>query len=181
MSKETKTIGLLTREKIVNEIKEKAKDVSGCFFISFNKLPAYPFNTLRNNLVDCGAKVFVTKNTLFQKALKEIGWDTAALLDTETGLVLVYDQDVVGVCKALVQFSQEFESLQLKGGLINDKPVSVNEIKSIAKLPSREAVLGMAVSGIASPLTGFLNALNQIILKFVWVVDEIKKKKENKA
>ena len=52
------------------------------------------------------------------------------------------------------------------------------ELASISKLPSRPVLLGMAVNCIASPLTSFANGLNQIILKFVWAIEEIRKKKE---
>jgi large subunit ribosomal protein L10 len=181
MAKEVKKIGLLTREKIVDELTTKVKDTQGCFFVGFNKVQAFGFNTLRNNLKDAGAHVFVAKNSLFKRAMNDLGWqDYSDLLEAETGIVLVYDADVVKSCKVLVDFAKETETLQLKGGVINEKKVTSDEMKNLAKLPSRDVLLGMAVSGIAAPLTGFVNSLNQIILKFVWAVQEIKKVKEEK-
>tara|TARA_B100000315_G_scaffold257534_1_gene306700 strand:+ start:1339 stop:1884 length:546 start_codon:yes stop_codon:yes gene_type:complete len=181
MNTQTKKVGLMTREKIISEIKERAQEAQACYFISFNKLPAYPFNVLRNDLAASNTKVFITKNSLFLKALSEIGWeDFDNLLEAETALVLVYDEDVVKPAKTLVDFSKEFESLKLKGGVIKDKKVGAKELIALAKLPSREVLLGTALSAISSPLTGFLSALNQIICKFVWVVEEIKKVKETK-
>jgi len=50
----------------------------------------------------------------------------------------------------------------------------------LAKLPSKEVLLGMAVSALAAPLSGFANVLNQVILKFVWAIEEIKKTKDKK-
>jgi len=181
MAKETKKIGLLTRERIVKEIKQGVKDIEGCFFVSFNKVGAFPLNELRNNLRDSGARIFVTKNSLFKKALGELGWeDVNSLLEAETGIVIIKDNDVVKACKTLVEFTKETETLQLKGGIIKDKRVSSKELGALAKLPSREVLIGMVVFSFASPLCGFLNTLNQIILKFVWVVEEIKKAKEQK-
>jgi large subunit ribosomal protein L10 len=181
MAKEIKKIGLLTKEKIVDELKERVKDIQGCFFIGFNKVEAFGFNTLRNNLKAAGADVFVAKNSLFKKALNDLGWqDLSGLLGTETGIVLVYDADIVKSCKILVDFAKASEILQLKGGVINEKKISSEEMNSLAKLPSREVLLGMAVAAIASPLTSFVSSLNQIILKFVWTVQEIKKVKEKK-
>ena len=181
MLKEAKKIGLLTREKIVAEIKDRVAQTQACFFIRFNKLGAYPFNTLRNNLRSCGSSVLIARNSLFKRALTEAGWDDhESFLEAETALVFVNDVDVVQTCKILVEFSQEHEALELKGGRIKDKPVTAKEITTLAKLPSREVLLAMAVSGIASPLSGFLTVLNQTILKFVWLVEEIKKVKEQK-
>ena len=179
--KETQKIGLLTRKKIVEEIKQGLKTTKGCFFVNFNKVGAFPFNELRNNLRDSGARIFVAKNSLFERALKELGWDDVeSLLSAETGVVIVNNEDVVGACKILVDFAKESETLQLKGGVIKDKRVNSKELNVIAKLPSREVLIGRVVSSFASPLTGFLNTLNQVILKFVWVVEEIKKVKEQK-
>jgi len=181
MAKETKKIGLLTRERIVEEVKQGVKDTEGCFFVGFNKVGAFPFNELRNNLRDSGAKVFVTKNSLFKKAVGELGWeDVDSLLEAETGVVVIGEGDVVKACKILVEFTKETETLQLKGGVIKDKRVSPKELGALAKLPSREVLIGTVVSSFASPLCGFLNTLNHIILKFVWVVEEIKKTKEQK-
>lgn len=179
--KEAKTIGLLTREKIVGEIKDLVGQTHACFFISFSKLAAFPFNMLRNNLRLAGSRVFITKNSLFERALTESGWqDIDTFLTSETGVVLVFDDDVVKTCKVLIEFAQENEFLQIKGGVIKDKRVSPKDITALAKLPSQEVLRGMAVSAVASPLIGFLTALNQITLKFLWAVEEIKKVKEKK-
>ena len=179
MAKEVKKIGLLTRERIVEELKQGVKDTEGCFFIGFNKVGAFSFNELRNNLRNSGTRIFVAKNSLFKRALGELGWENVnSLLETETGIVIIKEDDVVKACKILVEFTKETETLQLKGGIIKDKRVSPKEVGVLAKLPSREVLIGTVVSTFASPLCGFLNTLNQMILKFVWVIEEIKKAKE---
>lgn len=176
-----KKIGLLTREKIVEELKEKVTSAEGLFFISFNKVKAFSFNGLRNNLKDSKTSILVAKNSLFKKALSELGWENIEeLLDAETGIVFVNDEDVVKPCKILVEFAKESETLQIKGGVIKDRKVTPKEIVALAKLPPKEVLLGMAVSAIAAPLSGFVNSLNQIILKFVWTISEVKEAKEKK-
>ena len=176
-----KKIGLLTREKIVQDLKEKVTKTEGLFFVGFSKVGAFPFNLLRNALRDSQATIFVAKNSLFKKALSELGWeDINVLLDAETGAVFVDDKDVVKPCKVLVEFAKESEALTIKGGMIKDKKVTAKEVDALAKLPSKEVLLGAAVSALASPLSGFVNALNQVILKFVWAIVEVKKTKEQK-
>ena len=83
------------------------------------------------------------------------------------------------VSKALVDFSKENTGLILKGGFLNEKYLSDNDIIEISKLPSREVLLAQAVMTIASPLSGFVATLNNVILKFVWLVEELKKKKSS--
>ncbi len=171
-----KKVGLLTRERIIEELTGKIKDSRGYFFVGFNKVCAFPLNILRNNLRNYQAQIFVTKNSLFKRALVAAGHpeDLNEFLDTETGVVFIYGDDAVGVCKVLVDFAKETETLNLKGGVLEEKKLHGKELVSLSKLPSREALLGMAVSAIAAPLTSFLNSMNQVILKFIWVVEEIK-------
>jgi len=174
-----KKIGVLTREKIVENLKDKISDTQGCVFISFNKVNAFSLNILRNSIKGIQAQLFVAKNSLFKKALSELGWkDFDNLLDAETGVVCSFDKDVVDICKTLVDFTKENETLALKGGVIKDKQISIDDITKLAKLPSKDILLGIVVAGFAAPISGFVNTLNQIILKFVWVVEGIKKNKE---
>ena len=84
-----KTLGLLVREQIVDEIKERADGVNACFFINFNKVKAFALNSARNDLKKSGANVFVAKNSLFEKAFSELGYDASSLLGKETGVVFV--------------------------------------------------------------------------------------------
>ena len=171
-------VGLLTRERIVDQVKEKIKDAQGYFFIGFSKVNAFALNNLRNDLKGVGAQIFVAKNSLFKKALEAQGVQkTEDLLSTETGAVFVSDKDVVDTCKVLVDFSKENEALVLKGGIIQGDKITSKDVVALAKLPPREVLLGIAVSTLAAPLSGFVNSLNQIILKFVWAIEEIKKKK----
>jgi len=173
-----KHIGTIVREKIVDELKESLKQSEGCFFINFNKVKALSISQLRNNLRKTNSKVYVAKNSLLSKAFDAKRDNIVNFVSGETAVIFVYDKDVVKTAKALVDFAKENEILKIQGGFLNDKAVSSEDLNSLAKLPPKEILLGMAVSGLASPITGFVSALNQVILKFVWVVEEIKKNKE---
>lgn len=171
-------LGLSIHERMIQDIEQRLETASGCFFIAFNKINAFSFNLMRNDLKEKGVSVLVAKNSLFRRAFQNLGWeDYENLLTQETAAIFVQGPDVAKACKVLVDFSKDNEALQLKGGMIKDKRITPQELISLAKLPSREVLLGLVVSGLASPLTGFLTTLNQIILKFLWVMEEIKKKK----
>ncbi len=174
-----KKIGLLYREKMVEEIKDQYLRSQACVFIGFSKLKALAFNNLRIELRKLDTPVFVSKNSLFKKALVALDRkDFDNFFVESTGLVFIPDEDITIVCKTLVNFAKANEGcLILKGGYLKEKKLEGTDIAKIADLPSRNILLGMIVSGFASPLTGFLSSLNQIILKFLWVIEEIRKKK----
>lgn len=173
-----KRIGLTVREKIISDIKEKFKDTNGCFFVGFNKVKAFPYNSLRNKLHKLNSKILVAKNSLFKRTFAEIGWQEAdSFLQRETGIVFVYDKDIVAACKTIVDFFKDSEVMDIKGGFLGGRKLGVKDVHALAKLPSKNVLLGMATRGLASPLTGFSGVLNQIILKFIWTIEELKKKK----
>jgi large subunit ribosomal protein L10 len=173
-------VGLIYREKIVEQIKEKFSVSSACLFISFNKLGASAFNTLRNELRRLNTTIFVSKNSLIKRALEDLKKNEFnEFIRGCTGLVFICNEDVVKACKALVEFSKESEgALVLRGGYLKDKRIDKDVILELAKLPSKDVLLSMAVWALTSPLGGFVNLLNQIILRFLWLVEEVKKKKE---
>ncbi|MBN2484134.1 MAG: 50S ribosomal protein L10 [Candidatus Omnitrophica bacterium] len=176
-----KKVGLLYREKIIETVQNNYGRANGCVFVSFEKLKAFPFNTLRNSLSKLNAKIFVAKKSLIHRAFESVSKDGAPeLFDDTRGVVFIYDEDVVKACKLLVDFAAENEGvIDVKGGYLKEDTLTKKDIQSLAKLPSREVLLGMAVSTIAAPLTGFVSSMNQVIVKFLWVINEIKKKKES--
>lgn len=174
-----KKVGLLTREKIVEELKERLDNSQACFFISFKQVNAFRLNEIRNSLGQVQTSVFVARNSLVKRALNDAGLsDLDGLIEEETGVAFVQDSDVVNSCKILVDFTKENENLKIRGAYLGDKKLSAGDVVTLSKLPSREVLLGMAVSTMAAPLKGFMSALNQVILKFVWAIKEIKNKKE---
>ncbi|UCG35392.1 MAG: 50S ribosomal protein L10 [Candidatus Omnitrophota bacterium] len=174
-----KKLGLLVRENIVEAVKKRNEEAQGCFLFSFNKVNAFAFNVMRNNLRGAGALVFVARNSLLKKAFSSLGWeDNGSFTGAETAVVFVYDEDIVKACKVLAEFAKENEAFQIKGGVLKDKKLTAKEIIDLSKLPSKEVLLATAIGTIAAPLTGFLAAMNQVVLKFLWAVEEIKKGKE---
>ena len=175
-----KKIGLLYREKAVDLLKENWQGSEACIFVGFNKVGAFAFNSLRNQLKNEESLILVSKNSLIKKALRDLKVsDFESLLSGSTGLVVVNGQDLVKVCKSLTEFSKENEGFSLKGGFLREKKLDEKDLIALSRLPSKDILLAQAVMTIASPLSGFVATLNNIILKFVWAVEELKKKKDS--
>ena len=174
-------VGLVIRKKIVEEIKERLNSAQAYVFVGFSKLKAQQLNTLRDNLKKENSLMRVFKNSLIKRAFSDLGKELDnSFVEGPTGIVFVYE-DIVKVCKLLVDFSKESEeAFYLKGGFLEEKKLNKEELLELAKLPPYEILLGKTLNVFCAPLTGFLNSLNQIILKFVWLVEEIKKKKEER-
>ena len=73
------------------------------------------------------------------------------------------DGDVALAAKAIAQFRRANEVLEFKGGMMNGEPLSIDQIESIARLPALDVLHGQMVGVLASPITGLVRGLNQLI------------------
>ncbi len=169
-------VGRFYREKIIELLKREKENSQGILFINFKGLDVNQLNVLRRDLRDKG-KLIVAKNSLIRRAFSDLEGSLDRVLKSETGLVYS-SSDIVSITKTLFNFKKENQSLDVKAALIKNNLIEAKDLEELSKLPSREVLLGSAVNCIASPLIGLVNSLNEIILKFIWAIEEIKKKKE---
>jgi large subunit ribosomal protein L10 len=176
-----KKVGLLYRERIVDQICQNWSKSEGCIFVGFDKVSALTFNELRNELKKEDSNVLVSKNSLIKKALSDLDSKTEQYQDyinANTGMVFFGTNGVVNTCKILVDFSKENKGLELRGGCLQDEKLETETLQELAELPSREVLLAKSVYAMAAPLSGFVAALNNITLKFLWAIEAIKKNKK---
>jgi len=171
-------IGRFYRERIIDGLNKDKQSSEAVFFVNFKGINAGTFNLLRSSLKDKKAKLLVSRNRLMKLVFSDIEGDINSLLTEETGIVYSVPESLVDTAKTLFNFKRDNEAFQIKGGIINEKMVGVQELESISKLPSLTVLLSITVNCIAAPLISTVSVLSRIILKFVWAVEEIRKKKE---
>ena len=71
--------------------------------------------------------------------------------------------DAAAAAKVINDFARTSELVPFKGGLLNGEPLDVDQIKSIARLPTRDVLYGQLVGMIASPITGLARGLNALL------------------
>lgn len=166
--------GTLYREKMLEKVKLGADSANGVFFVGFNALSSEKINEFRTKLRAANAKVLVAKNNVIARNYEE---DLNEILSGPTA-VIFSNEDVVEAAKIICDFRKENETLAVKGGLMDAKVLTGEEVEALSKLPSRQVLLGMLVNVIASPITSLVNDLSQIIAKLPQVINAIKEKKE---
>ncbi len=114
---------------------------------------------LRGNLRPINAECRVAKNTLTAIAAGRAGIEGMdGLLAGPTALVLAYD-DPVQTSKVVTDFVRTSRILAVRGGILNNRPVTAPDIDALATLPSREELLGRLVGMIASPMSRMVGVL----------------------
>jgi large subunit ribosomal protein L10 len=124
---------------------------------------------LRERLNEAGARFRVVKNTLTILAAEKAGAeDLKELLEGPTAFTFVAPEsgDVALAAKALDRFRRDHDVLGFKGGRMSGEPVTVEQLLELAKLPGRDVLHGQLVGVVASPITGLVRGLNQLIAGF---------------
>jgi len=118
----------------------------------YSGLPVEEITELRKKLGELGGNFRVTKNRLAKLALKDTQYEQLA--EQFVGPTAVaYSDDPVAAAKGVVDFAKENEKLVIIGGAIGDKKIDVDEIKSLASLPSLDELRAKIVGMISTPAT----------------------------
>ena len=149
----------------VAEIATAIKESEAVFAVDYRGISVPQAAELRTKLLDAGARFSVVKNTLTERAAGDAGADSLKdYLEGPTAFTFVSaDGDVALAAKALSQFRRANEVLEFKGGLMNGEVLTIDQIESIAKLPAVDVLHGQMVGVLASPITGLVRGLNQLI------------------
>jgi large subunit ribosomal protein L10 len=154
---------------VVEEVATQIKESEAVFAVDYRGISVPQAAELREKLNEAGARFRVVKNTLTVRAADEAGAeDLKELLEGPTAFTFVAPEsgDVALAAKALDRFRRDHNMLQFKGGRMSGEPVTVDQLLDLAKLPARDVLHGQLVGVVASPITGLVRGLNQLIAGF---------------
>ncbi len=164
----------------VQEITERLKDAKSIVLVDYKGVNIEEVDNLRRRMRDNEVDYFVSKNTFIKRALNSLG--LTSLDDTLHGptAVAVSKADEVAPARELAQFVDEVMAGKdfptFKSGYVDGKYLDKQQLKQLAKLPSKEELLASVLRGFNGPATNFVYALNAIVSKLVYAVDAIAKK-----
>jgi len=156
----------MNREEKSQTIQEIAAQIEGAeaiFAVDYRGISVPQAAELRGKLRETDSSFRVVKNRLTKRAAEQVGEERLAeLLTGPTALTFVRG-DTAAAAKAITSFNKEHDVLTYKGGLMGETVLDEAAFKSIARLPSREVLVGQFAGIVASPLTGVVRGLNALI------------------
>lgn len=175
-----KKIGLLIKEISQARVNDGLNTSSAVFIIKYSGLSSPDLTALRQILRTQSAGLFVVKNSVAKRALENKGLsELCAGIEGPSGFVFVKDEPV-GACRSLCDFLKTHEKLKLEVGFLKNRILEKKDIEALAKLPSKDVLRAQVVMTLNSPISGLVIVLNQTLRKFVYCLQQIKKKKETK-
>ena len=146
------------KEKVVNEILQVAKDSTSFILFYYRGLTAEESSELRKILRDNDSNYKIWKNTLAKRALDSLNYNLDECLEGPSAMA--YSNDAIAPIKALSDFAKDHPALQIKGGIVDGKETSLEEIQKLASIPSREGLLTMLASGLLGSVKDLSIALH---------------------
>ncbi|MBO6233504.1 MAG: 50S ribosomal protein L10 [Clostridia bacterium] len=159
----------MASEKILNQKKEevsalasKIKEAKLVLLTDYRGINVEDVTNLRAELRNAKAEYKVIKNNITRRALAESGIE--GLEDQLVGptAVIMCDEDYLEPTKAIYKFSKENDFYKIKGGVIEGKVMTAEEIITLAKLPSRETLLSMLAGALLGNISKLAVALDQV-------------------
>lgn len=140
------------KKLVVDEITKKFRESKSTIVVDYRGLTVGEVTELRKQLRDAGIDFKVYKNSMARRAVELA--EISGLNDALTGpnaIAFGYD-DVVAPAKILNEFAKKHEALEIKAGVIEGSVASVEEVKALAELPSRDGLLSMLLSVLQAPI-----------------------------
>jgi large subunit ribosomal protein L10 len=163
---------------VVEELSQKLADSQLTVLTDYRGLNVKDITELRKKLREAGIEYKVVKNTLATLAArKQELEELESHLEGPTAIAFSFE-DPVAPAKILSDFAKDHKQLELKVGVLEGQIIDADEIGNLAKLPSREVLLGMLLGAMQGPIGGFARVLAGPITGFARVLDQIREQKE---
>lgn len=164
----------------VAEVVEALNNAATGVLVDYRGLTVEEDTKLRNDLRAAGVKYFVVKNTLLRLAANQVGLEELdSILHGPTALAV--SEDPVAPAKILFDFAKENDKVEIKSGFMDGKVMSMDELTTLAKTPSKEALIAKILGSLNAPASNLVRLLNTIVEGGEEIPDLIAKKNNDSA
>jgi large subunit ribosomal protein L10 len=171
-------VRLEEKQKITEDLHERFSKSAIVVVTDYKGLNVAAMNELRRKLREEDVEFQVAKNTLLLRAAKDTG--VALIQDYFKGpsAVACSYQDPVAPAKILTQFAKDNQKLEIKVGVLRDRVLDSDAIKALAKLPSREVLMGQFLSVLTGVPSSFVRAMAEVPRSLLNVLTAIRDQKD---
>ena len=162
----------MASEKILNQKKEevsklaeKIKEAKVVLLTDYRGINVSDVTGLRSKLRASEVEYKVIKNNIIRRALAECKIECLDEFLEGPTAVIIGNNDYLDACKTIYEYAKDNDFYKIKGGIIDGKVVSVEEINTLAKLPSKETLISMLAGALLGNISKFAVALEQVRLQ----------------
>jgi large subunit ribosomal protein L10 len=161
------------KEQVVTALTERLKTAETVLVADYRGLTMPQIDSLRSRLLDSGARFSVVKNTLTRRAAEAAGADALlALLEGPSAIAFIEsDGDMLAAAKALADSARETKVLVIRGGVIQGRAASAEEVERLATLPPIDVLRGQVLGAVIAPLSALAGLVNAPLQNLYGLID----------
>jgi large subunit ribosomal protein L10 len=161
------------KAKVVEELTERLRSSDTLLVADYRGLTMPQIDALRSRLIESGATFSVVKNTLGRRAAEAAGAEALlTLLEGPSAIAfLEADGDMVAAAKALADAARDSKILAIRGGVLQGRPLTGEEVETLAKLPPVDVLRGQVLGAIIAPLTALLGLVTAPLQNLHGLID----------
>ncbi|MEX1357006.1 MAG: 50S ribosomal protein L10 [Gaiellaceae bacterium] len=161
------------KEQVVERLTERIQSAETLIVADYRGLTNAQMEGLRDELLKHGARFAVVKNTLTRRAAEAAGNEALlALLEGPTAIAfLEAGSDPVATAKALSQLARDSRVLAIRGGILEGKAISSDEVEELAKLPPADVLRGQVLGAIVAPVQALAGLVAAPLTNLVGLID----------
>jgi large subunit ribosomal protein L10 len=160
------------KRRVVDELAERMRGAESMIVADYRGLTVTQIADVRGALREAGASFAVAKNTLARRAAEEAGQPLlVGLFQGPTAIAFVAD-DPAAAAKKLSEVARQTRVLTVRGGVMEGRALSADDVRQLGELPSKDVLRGQVVGAVASPLQGAYNVLAAPLREFLVVLDQ---------
>ncbi len=146
---------------IVADVREKLQSSPFLLVVDYSGMKVQHFEELRSRLAGVGARISVVRNTFLKIAAQDLKMpELESSLTGQTAMV-TGESDICGAAKIVKIFSAEFKKPTVRAGVLDNAPLSAEQVAELAELPSREVLLAKLLGLLQAPASQFVRLLNE--------------------
>ena len=161
------------KELVVAELTERLRTSETLLVADYRGLTMPQIDALRTRLLESGARFSVVKNTLGRRAAEAAGSEALlTLLEGPSAIAfLAAEGDMVAAAKALADMARESKILMIKGGVLQGRTMTAEEVESLATLPPLDILRGQVLAAIIAPVTALLGLVTAPLQNLYGLID----------
>ena len=162
---------------IIEQIKARVATAPFAVVTDFKGMTVEELTRLRVKVREAGGELHVVKNTLARIAFTGSTHDSLKDMFKENSAVALGFEDPVAVAKALSEFTKTSKLFRLRHGSLQGKLMTTAQVEDLARLPSREVLLGQVLGTMNAVPTNFVSLLANMIRPLLYALKAIEEKK----
>lgn len=116
-------------------------------------------DNLRSKVREAGGEFHIVKNTLSKVAFERVGWQQGeAYFEGSTAIAFAFE-DAPAMAKTIADFAKTSDFLKIKGGYLQEKMISSEDVKSLAELPPLPVMRAQVLGTIMAPASKLVRTL----------------------